>query len=449
MIRVKDHQTGYLFDPWGHLGPKRRKLLDESWAGLFRRYILEELPVNRLASMFREDFGRPTKELYTALGVVVLQQMLDLTDEETVDLLAFNTQWHYALDISDESDEAKYMGLKTLWNVRHRVTVSQLDTEIFELTTDKLAKVFEVETGKQRLDSVHIRSNMQKLGRLRLFGRTIKRFLNNLKRQHPELFSELDGELIERYFPENGEGCFARVKPSESQKRLGEVARDLYDLVERFLVAPEVCTMSSFKYLVRVLEEQCEVRKDEVSKKVEVIVKPPREVPSDSLQNPSDPDATYDGHKGQGYQVQVMETYSEEEDEQKRKGTLNLITYVQVETACLSDAHALIPALESVKERDLSPQEVLADTLYGSDNNCAAAQDLEVELVAPSPGRQSESDITLGDFEFTESGRVAKCPSGQAPERSKYNGRTGQHAECFDDRHCNRCPKLDQCPTVQ
>jgi hypothetical protein len=30
----------------------------------------------------------------------------------------------------------------------------------------------------------------------------------------------------------------------------------------------------------------------------EARVKPSKEVPSDSLQNPSDPDATYDGYKG-------------------------------------------------------------------------------------------------------------------------------------------------------
>ena len=38
-------------------------------------------------------------------------------------------------------------------------------------------------------------------------------------------------------------------------------------------------------------------------------VKDPKEISSSSLQNPSDPDAGYDAHKGQGYQVQVMETY--------------------------------------------------------------------------------------------------------------------------------------------
>ena len=54
MITVNDHQTGRLFDPWEYLGPKRRKLLDSSWSGVFRKYLLEKLPVNKIARYFDE-----------------------------------------------------------------------------------------------------------------------------------------------------------------------------------------------------------------------------------------------------------------------------------------------------------------------------------------------------------------------------------------------------------
>ena len=43
MIQAKDHKTIKMFDPWWYLGPKRQKLLKESWPGLFREYILNEL----------------------------------------------------------------------------------------------------------------------------------------------------------------------------------------------------------------------------------------------------------------------------------------------------------------------------------------------------------------------------------------------------------------------
>ena len=57
MIQIKDHKTGYIFDPWDYLGPKRRKLMEESWAGMFRQEILNELPVNKIASAF-SDHGQ-------------------------------------------------------------------------------------------------------------------------------------------------------------------------------------------------------------------------------------------------------------------------------------------------------------------------------------------------------------------------------------------------------
>jgi hypothetical protein len=133
MVNIKDHKTGRLFDPWGHLGPKRRKLLDESWAGLFRKEILPDLPVDKMAPFFDAGLGRPTKELYTVQGVLILQQMHDLSDEETVQQLAFSLQWHYALDIASDSDNAAYICPKTLWNMRQVVTDHGLDTVLYQV----------------------------------------------------------------------------------------------------------------------------------------------------------------------------------------------------------------------------------------------------------------------------------------------------------------------------
>jgi hypothetical protein len=149
--------------------------------------------------LLQRDFGRPTKELYTALGVLLLQEVLDLTDEETVSQLAFNLQWHYALDIVEESDEAKYLCPKTLWNMRELVIENHLDDVLFECTTEVLAKVFKVDTSAQRIDSVHIKSNMRRLGRIGIFVKSIHNFLTNLKRHHQELFDALAQDLVDRY----------------------------------------------------------------------------------------------------------------------------------------------------------------------------------------------------------------------------------------------------------
>jgi hypothetical protein len=80
MLTLRDHQTADLFDPWSFLSDKRRQLLERSWAGVFRSYLLQHLPVVQLAPHFRQAFRRPSNDLYVAIGSLILQQLHDLTD---------------------------------------------------------------------------------------------------------------------------------------------------------------------------------------------------------------------------------------------------------------------------------------------------------------------------------------------------------------------------------
>ena len=102
MFKVNDHKTRRLFDPWNYLGPKRRKLLETGWAVVFRKYLLGKLPVEKISKYFDKHMGRPTKEIYTAMGALILQQLHDLGDIDVTKAIAFNTEWYYALDITDE-----------------------------------------------------------------------------------------------------------------------------------------------------------------------------------------------------------------------------------------------------------------------------------------------------------------------------------------------------------
>jgi len=435
MIRCNDHKQTFIFDPWSFLGEKRRKLMDASWAGIFQKEVLPILPVKELFPFFNASFGRPTKELSTVTGVLIFQQAFDLTDQETVEQLSFNIQWHYALNIYDQSDESAYISPKTLWNNRDLVACHNLDRIIFQAVTGKLCDVFGVDTAKQRLDSVHVRSNMQKLGRIRIFSETIHHFLVKLKRNHEPYFAAIDEDIINRYLSEKALGCFSRVKPSESPKTLETVSTDLYRLVIRFENNSEVCGMKSYKLLRRVLHEQCNVAENTVAPKA------PKVISSDSLQNPSDPDATYSGHKGQGFQAQIMETYSED----KNNTVLNLITHVEVEPAHNSDAHALIPAIESVKEQDMMPEEVLADSLYGSDENSEKAEAMGVEIISPVMGGNKKGSLQA--FNLSENGHIESCPQGHQPVKTRK--RKGRYGASFNSLNCQNCPMKDSCPAKQ
>lgn len=442
MLNIKDHKTHYMFDPFEYLGPKRRKMLNDSWAGVFRDHIRHVLPVDLLAKHYCSDNGRPTNELVAMMGTMILQHMHDLTDQEAAEQFAFNIQWHYALDVTSNSDSAAYVCPKSIWSIRSIMTEHNLYDSVFEAIGDELRKVFDVDTSLQRIDSVHIFSNMRHLGRIGIFVATIKKFLVNLKRNYKKEFNALTPELRGRYLCKQEESSFAMVKPSGSAKTLEMVGNDLFFLIERFRSHGRITVMDTYRLMVRVLKEQCIVEQDATTGEKQVAIKANKDVPSDSMQNPSDPDAGYDGHKGKGYQVQVAETYSPDKDEENPQ--LSLITHVEVEPAHASDANALLPYIEAARQRDMAPEKVLADSLYGSDRNHEKAAEWGIDLVAPTMGSRKDTPCTLADFQFSEKGAITICPQGHQPVKVKK--KKGRFSIAFATETCIKCPLFQDCP---
>ena len=433
MIYVKDHKQRDMFNPFAHLGVKRLALLESSWAHFFREEILHNLPAEKLFQFYDEFKGRKTKELYAMLGLVLIQQMEDCSDADAIDNFALNLKWQYALNITDASDTASYVSPRTLWSLRDIVAQHGLHDALFENVTNALKKLFALDPSKQRLDSVHLFSNMAHLGRIRLFVRTIRVFLTNLKRHHAKEYNAV-GEITLRY-DKKSDGAFS-VKPTESAKKLVELGDDCFYLVERFKSMKTVCTMGSYKHLVRLFTDQCVVEKDD-DKAPRVVIKASKDISSASLQNPSDPDAGYCGHKGKGYQMQVMETYSGD------KSQPNLITHIKVEAANESDANALLPAIEDAGKRGLAPTELLADTLYGSDENIETAKKLGTTVIAPAMGAK-ESATGLADFAFNDKDQIIECPEQQTPIKSKV-GKQGGMTVHFDKAICDNCRRQSGC----
>ena len=127
--------------------------------------------------------------------------------------------------------------------------------------------------------------------------------------------------------------------------------RDLYRLVDRFHGTTCCHQLEEYRLLERLLREQCHVGKhqdlaapgtmtdDAGECKVPVALKDPKQVSADSLQSPHDPDVTYSGHKGKGYEVQVAETCHEENATQ-------LITHVEVTPSSGSDTDVSVPVVD-------------------------------------------------------------------------------------------------------
>ncbi len=97
--------------------------------------------------------------------------------------------------------------------MRHILTTDKLAKSIFNDATDRLKEVYKVDTNLQRLDSVHIHSNMARLGRVRLLARVCTKFLINLKRQDKALYESVSASIKSRYEKEKDSTYFGNPKP--------------------------------------------------------------------------------------------------------------------------------------------------------------------------------------------------------------------------------------------
>ena len=164
--------------------PKKARRLERSWAEVFRNEALPQIDEERFAPMYCADNGRPNRAVQTVLGVPPSQRDVQLTDDEALEQLEFNLLWHHALRLDMEET---HLPQKTLHNFRVRLMQHDGGRLAFQETTERIIQALGIRTGKQRLDSTHIMSNIATLTRLGLFCETMRLFLRAVSQEHPEL----------------------------------------------------------------------------------------------------------------------------------------------------------------------------------------------------------------------------------------------------------------------
>ena len=436
MHNIINPQQTQLFDPFDSvLTEKTRTHLLSGWHGAFRHVILELMPVDAVSGHFDATMGRPTKELYSMAGLLLMKEFKDWTKDEALDAYCLDMATHYALNLEPVAHD---LGMRTL---ERYITLFEED-KIAKVTmhniTIKLVKLLGIKIDKQRLDSTHIFSDMASFGRTRLMGVAIKRFLTQLIRHNKEDYHSLDESFCHRYAPSVHQLFADTKKDRQSRKHLRQqVAEDMHFIIRRFGSHENHNGKDTYKAVERIFYEQCEVHEDKV------IVK--KKTGGHVMQNPSDPDATYDGHKGPGHQAQIAETCHPENEVQ-------LITSVIPQTAAESDANAVEEVLDDLTTNGLLPDEMLADTLYAGDANVQRAAEQGVELVGPVAGcsHQEDGQLTMDDFNIDETTEeVVCCPAGHEPERSESNSDTGKTKTAMPKSACGHCDFHKQCPVTK
>ncbi len=409
MIYMEDPRQLELFDLFeSDFSPCTYLKLVDGFYGVFRATILALMPADELAKHFSPSEGRPTKELYSMAGLILLKEFNNWTIDQTVNAYLFDRQVHFALNMRQSKPT---FCTATLERYMKQIREDGLAAKIYDEVTQRLIVDLELNIEKQRLDSTHFYSDMATFARTKLLGVAILRFLVQLKRHHEALYLALPAALLNRYEKKQNQLFADAAKDSTKRSALrNEVAREMYDLIQSFSGNAEIEAMTTYKKLVEIFNQQCEVKSrikvqteeksapdaaqtqaeapvqteaqttlTQVETEPEIVVEALKKTGGNVIQNPSDDGATYDGKKGPGYQVQLVETCHAD-------NPVQLITCTIPQTAAENDSDAVIPVLDQLIGNGLQPKELFADTAYGGDDNVTEAAALGTELIAPVAG---------------------------------------------------------------
>lgn len=422
-----------LFGIETRISPALRRRLESSWAHLFRCEILPILFRNEdKYAMLYGTTGRPNFSVARLLGLCLLEEWNDLSDQEALDTFSFDVRWRYALDADEEED---YLSRRSLVEFRRRLAASDPDMrlirDLFDAIRDSAMEKMGLSATNQRLDSTHVISNIQVRGRLALFSHTLTLFLKSLDEEHLLRVPE----EIRQWHAREPEGWFG-LGPAEQRTELDELARYVHELVILFGKDGDVTRSEPYLLLTRLFSEQCELTG---SSGVQV----KKKSAGATLQSPYDPDASC-GHKGPGYSLHITETCNNDKKTE-------IITDYEVHGAARSDIGKTLTVIGRLDAAGLKPDVLFADGGYPSVPSALKIREQGIELVAPVNRSRLGDDVAGRDlFVFDDKGRVVRCPRGHAPvDHRVLSGnntkRRSLHA-IFDGDICRACDMLDRCP---
>ena len=202
----KTNSQQNLFGVDTQLSEGLRTRLRGSWAHLFKVEILPILfRCEDKFSMLYGKTGRPNFSVARVLGLCLLQEYNELSDQQALDAFGFDIRWRYALDADDEH---AYLSRRSLVEFRRRLAAKDpemtLVRGIFEKISNRAIKKLDLSTSQQRLDSTLVVSNIRIRGRLDPFANTITVFIKSLDKDR---FCRIPSH-IRRWHEREPEGWF-------------------------------------------------------------------------------------------------------------------------------------------------------------------------------------------------------------------------------------------------
>ena len=425
-------------------------LPSDDWAYTYRDEIYPHIDEEKFKHLYSEGMGAPNKSIKVMVSLLIFMGMEKLNWREAAHQLPRRVDWLIALHLVPGEFTVHFT---SLFKFARRIQGDAAVHELFQDLVNRFCELCGTSLDKQRTDTFFIHGWLQLLTRYGLLKETIRVFLQHLRKQKPGLYERIKGDLSRDYLKEGFD--LTDKDRDEARRQIKKMAADMLALTKAFETHKQVQHYRTFKTLLTVFNQQCEVVESESATPAITIRETPLDEGEGIISSPHNTDARYTrkgDQKVTGDKGLVSETCDQNNQTQ-------FITDVDVMPANTADDGLLPDSLERRQDADLKPQTELADAGLINGEVIVAATEKGVELHGPTKGRSQhpktfadpERPLDTADFEIevdmaAKAFEVTACPAGHAPldqQRKPDSGNTLVH---FDRAVCASCPLLGRCP---
>lgn len=352
-------QMNLFSSPEGFLGKRALKSYSDpkSWHNQFFELVTSKIDEEIFSVLYKKgNMGAPTASVRVLVAMSILKEGFGCSDENLFEKVEFDLLVRKALGLVNLDDTPPSLDTYYLFNRRlcdyHETTGIDLMEKCFEQVTGGQIRKFDISGKSVRMDSKLIGSNIARYSRYEIVLTTFQKLLSagdSMSALNPSLRKK-----VEPYMEEKGSHTVYTSDATSLSARITALGNIVYQTLKRLDESA-----SGYALMHRVFHEQYRLEAGAV------ILRDKKEIKSDSVQNPNDPDAHYRDkrtQKVQGYSVNITETIED--------GKPSLITSVQTEGASMADCHYVPEAIEKTERVTGHTVEVLyADGAYQSPDN--------------------------------------------------------------------------------
>jgi len=418
--KSKESQSLDLFESYTQLYKNSnlsQRLTDpKGWHNIFYKDVFCRIDETLFAPLYSSSNGAPNAPLVQLTSMIILKELLNISDSRLFEQLRFNSLYRMAIGINSLNEaipveSTYYLFRKRVSDYDRDHTGPSLFEQVFDKVTKGQIKDYHVDGSRVRMDSKLIGTQISWDSRYVLIHKTLNHFWKGLSEELRGYSDESDREYMKELFGEKPEAINYRETSAALHDRLERVGA----LISRLLKVYADHSAEHYDILQRLFEEQYEC-----TEQTKILLRPKEQVSADSLQSTHDTDATYrnkGGTASKGVVVNATETCTE-------KGP-NLITSMQCEANTTADNSFLREAVEKSEEvLDQRVETVVTDGAYHSVENDVFEKDREdLNLVhtgfqGPPPRfilEESDGKLTATD---SQSGIVYECSEVKKTKRS-------------------------------